>query len=65
MKHNNFNNVDFITWLYSIAVIIFIALKIFKIIECSWLWVLSPIWIPYALVILIILVTGIFYFIKK
>ena len=32
----------------------FIVLKLCKVINWSWLWVLAPLWIPTALVILII-----------
>lgn len=32
--------------------IVFITLKLLNVIEWSWLWVLSPIWISVALVIL-------------
>ena len=40
--------------------IVFIALKLCGVISWSWLWVLSPIWIPLAIIILILLVVGIF-----
>jgi hypothetical protein len=33
--------------------VLFIALKLCKVISWSWLWVLSPIWIPLALSIVI------------
>lgn len=36
--------------------ITFIILKLCKVITWSWLWVLSPVWIPIALVISVILV---------
>ena len=29
--------------------VLFIALKLCKVISWSWLWVLSPIWIPFSL----------------
>nr|DAH13107.1 MAG TPA: transmembrane protein [Caudoviricetes sp.] len=35
--------------------IVFIVLKLCKIISWSWVWVLAPTWIPAALVILFIL----------
>ena len=35
--------------------IVFIILKLCNIITWSWLWVLSPIWIPIGLVILVAL----------
>jgi len=31
--------------------IVFIVLKLTKVIDWSWLWVLSPIWIPIILII--------------
>jgi len=34
--------------------IVFITLKLTNIISWSWLWVLSPIWISFSLVILIL-----------
>lgn len=36
--------------------IAFIVLKLCKVITWSWVWVLSPLWISFALVVLIILV---------
>jgi len=39
--------------------ILFIALKLTDNIDWSWLWVLSPIWIPFALAFLIIIVSAI------
>ena len=39
--------------------IAFIVLKLCNVIEWSWIWVLSPIWIPYVVVIIIWLVIGI------
>lgn len=35
---------------------IFITLKLCGVISWSWLWVLSPLWIPLAFVVLIVLV---------
>ena len=39
--------------------IVFIVLKIIGKIEWSWLWVLSPLWIPMTIVIIILSITGI------
>lgn len=36
--------------------IVFIVLKLCGVIKWSWLWVLSPIWIPLALVVVILLI---------
>lgn len=35
--------------------IVFIVLKLLKVINWSWLWVLAPIWIPIIIVILIMI----------
>jgi len=39
--------------------IVFIVLKLTKYIDWSWWWVLSPLWIGLALVLLVIIVIGI------
>ncbi len=36
--------------------ILFIALKLTKVIAWSWLWVLSPLWIPAAVALLVLLI---------
>ena len=36
--------------------VVFLFLKVFEVINWDWLWVLSPVWIPYAAVIGILLV---------
>ena len=36
--------------------ILFIGLKLIGVINWSWLWVLSPIWIPLIVVLLIIII---------
>lgn len=36
--------------------IVFIVLKLTKVIAWSWLWVLSPIWIPALLVVILIVI---------
>jgi hypothetical protein len=40
----------------SILGLIFIVLKLTNYIEWSWLWVLSPFWIPISIVLLIVFV---------
>lgn len=44
--------------------LIFITLKLLKVIEWSWLWVLSPIWISVALAVVILLIAFIIILIK-
>lgn len=41
--------------------IVFIILKLTNVITWSWLWVLAPIWIPFALAILVLVVIGLLY----
>jgi hypothetical protein len=40
--------------------IVFITLKLLKVINWSWLWVLSPIWITIILVIILTILSLIF-----
>lgn len=35
----------------SVLTLLFIGLKLTRVIDWSWLWVLSPLWIPAALVL--------------
>ena len=39
--------------------LIFITLKLCKVIDWSWWWVLAPIWIPFALLFILILIIAI------
>jgi hypothetical protein len=41
----------------SLLTLLFIGLKLGKIIDWSWWWVLSPLWISVALVVLILVLT--------
>jgi fatty acid desaturase len=34
--------------------VVFVALKLFGAIDWSWLWVLSPLWIGYGLIVLLL-----------
>ena len=43
--------------------IVFIVLKLTGYIAWSWLWVLSPIWIPFALILVVAIIAAIFYFV--
>ena len=42
----------------SLLQIAFIVLKLCKVIEWSWLWVLAPTWIPLALVLIVAIIIG-------
>lgn len=43
----------------SLLSVAFIVLKLCNVIDWSWWWVLSPTWIPIALVIILIIIKGI------
>ena len=45
--------------------IVFIVLKLIGVINWSWLWVLSPLWISVGLALLIIILIFVILFIKK
>lgn len=49
----------------SILGLIFITLKLCNVITWSWIWVLCPFWIGFAIVLLIFLVTGSVYFFER
>jgi len=59
-KNRNATGMSFSSWL----TLIFIVLKLTNVIGWSWLWVLSPTWIPLAMVIVILLFVGLFTLIK-
>lgn len=45
--------------------IVFIILKLLRVINWSWFWVLAPIWIPLALIIVVFIVIGILFIIDE
>lgn len=45
--------------------VVFIVLKLVGVIAWSWLWVLSPLWIPLIVLVVWALVCVFVYFIKK
>lgn len=45
--------------------LIFITLKLTHVIDWSWAWVLAPMWIPLALVAVILLVAFILYVVRE
>ncbi len=45
--------------------IVFITLKLTRVISWSWLWVLAPIWIPMAIAGVLLLLLGILTLISK
>lgn len=44
----------------TILLVVFIVLKLCKVIDWSWWWVFSPFWIPFAIVIFIFIIIGLF-----
>lgn len=57
MKENSSDGLD----LSSILLIVFIILKLCKVINWSWLWVLSPAWISIAVYMIIYIIMAIIY----
>jgi membrane protein YdbS with pleckstrin-like domain len=56
-EQNNSKIVGDIT--ISMLLVAFVVLKLCGVIDWSWWWVLSPLWIPLGFVILVLLVLGI------
>jgi len=56
-EQNNSKVVGDIT--LSLLLVAFVVLKLCGVIDWSWWWVLSPLWIPLGFVILVLLVLGI------
>lgn len=46
--------------LTSVLLLIFLVLKLANLITWSWLWVLSPIWLPLILIVFLLLIARIF-----
>ena len=61
-KYNNDNNSSTGLGFTSVLTIVFVVLKLCKVINWSWLWVLSPLWIGTILWLIII---GIIYLIYR
>lgn len=56
MKNNNANNTSKGIGFLGLLAIAFIVLKLVGVISWSWLWVLSPLWIPIVIALLGIMV---------
>lgn len=63
MNKDTKNNTSFGTVL--ILTIVFIVLKLTNVIDWSWIWVFSPIWIELLIVALIFVITLLILSIKK
>jgi ABC-type siderophore export system fused ATPase/permease subunit len=44
--------------LTGILLVVFIVLKLTNLINWSWLWVLSPLWIPVSIVVILVSLTA-------
>lgn len=56
MENNNNNNYNGGITFCGLLCIVFITLKLLNVISWSWLWVLSPIWIPVSIVLTIFVI---------
>ena len=48
----------------SLLLVAFIVMKLCGVITWSWLWVLSPFWIPLVIVVVALIIIGLVVFIK-
>lgn len=55
---NNNNQTSGGIGIATVLTIVFIVLKVCNLITWSWVWVLSPLWIGFGLVILLLTVVG-------
>ena len=53
MKELNF---EFDTTLIGFLFVVILILKLIGVIDCSWWWVLAPLWIPAVLAVLIVVI---------
>ena len=61
MENNKKITISFATLLTVIVFLAFFFAKIFDKIDWSWWWVFSPLWIPLAIIGVILLIMGIAY----
>ena len=43
--------------------IVFIVLRLTNVIDWEWWWVLAPLWVPLAIVLLVVVIAAIYYLI--
>lgn len=58
-KMSNTKNVTIGTGICTPLTILFVALKLLDKIDWSWWWVLAPLWIPWAIFIVCVLIVAI------
>ena len=59
MSDNKSTNSGISIGFSGLLAILFIALKLTGYITWSWLWVLAPIWIPFVIVVFVLIIAGI------
>lgn len=64
MKDNN-RNAGGGVGIATVLAIVFIVLKLCNLITWSWVWVLSPLWISFGLILAILLIMGLVILIKS
>lgn len=45
--------------------IVFIVFKLTKVIDWSWWWVVSPLWIPVAITLVVLVILAIYWGVKR
>lgn len=50
---------------WTVLLIVFVVLKLCNLIDWSWGWVLSPLWIPLSIVVLVVIIVLFIYFTKS
>lgn len=60
-RNNGNSGIGFV----GLLTIVFIVLKLCGVIHWPWLWVLSPIWISTAIAICVLLLVGLFIFLRS
>ena len=51
--------------IFTVVGIVFIILKLCKVINWSWIWILSPFWIPIVIIIVIVVIGAVSIIIDK
>lgn len=59
------NNISIGGGFLPLLTVLFVGLKLTGYIAWSWWWVLAPLWIPLALVLVLLLIVGIIYVATK
>ena len=55
MNTNDNNEGSFSALIIPVTTLVFVILKLTHVVDWSWWWVLSPLWIPFAILLVIII----------